>query len=75
MDVIERDLERYGALARMLERWADKAESSFMKAWINETELGFTNGAFTIVERGLGYAVAEKINGIKVTVYAPVPFA
>lgn len=75
MDVVQRDLERFAALAVMLNRWADKAENSFIQAWQEQTALGFSNGYFTIVERGLGYAVALKRNGETKTVFAPTPFA
>lgn len=75
MDGVQKDLERFGALSRILERWAAKAEISYIKSWQENSALGFSNEHFTIVERGLGYAVALKKNGETKTVFAPTPFA
>lgn len=76
---IEKDLQRYGALARILEEWANRISDKFMRAWQDHAHIGYRCDTvarpYTVTERGVGFAMVTFDNGETKTIEAPVPFA
>ena len=75
-----RDIERYGALARMMEKWAASSEGKFIKAWREFSHVGYrcdtVSRPYSVTERGNGYCVVTfDDDGSTRTIEAPMPFA
>lgn len=77
-------LRRFGALSRVMNRWAASAHRRQVATWLNASTVGTTGAVhtpegitrpYTVTERGTGYAVATFEDGTTRTVYAPAPLA
>lgn len=72
----QRELHKWGAFSRMMERRAARFHGRLQQAWLAETTLGHATEQYTVVGREYGSVLVKlTADGSRRTLWAPVPLA
>lgn len=75
---LKHDLERFGALDRIMSRWVSSSHHNNVAQWLHSPagKRYDSHGCYFVAERGIGYARLSFDDGRPdLTIYSPAPLA